>query len=128
VGFPLPLGPRTVPSLSYQLFTATAQQLNPIGSLTHSLTNQKPTRSQSQNQCRSYFTTGGLPPINLSWRQGPWDTWRFSFSTEPLRTQSLRNILSDEMMGVSLMNILSLSSSERITHITYYSKIFLLHY
>jgi hypothetical protein len=28
-----------------------------------------PTKSQSQNQ--NYFTTGGLPPISLSWRQAP---------------------------------------------------------
>jgi hypothetical protein len=27
--------------------------------------------SQSQSQSQSYFTTGGLPPINLSWRQAP---------------------------------------------------------
>jgi hypothetical protein len=29
------------------------------------------TQSQSQTQNQSYFTTGGLPPINLSWRQAP---------------------------------------------------------
>jgi hypothetical protein len=28
-----------------------------------------------QSQSQSYFTTGGLPPINLSWRQVPWDSW-----------------------------------------------------
>jgi hypothetical protein len=27
----------------------------------------------SQSQSQSYFTTGGLPPISLSWRQAPWD-------------------------------------------------------
>jgi hypothetical protein len=27
------------------------------------------------SQSQSYFTTGGLPPINLSWRQAPWDSW-----------------------------------------------------
>jgi hypothetical protein len=31
-----------------------------------------PTAS-SQSQSQSYFTTGGLPPISLSWRQVPWD-------------------------------------------------------
>jgi hypothetical protein len=30
--------------------------------------------SQSQSQSQSYFTTGGLPPISLSWRQAPWDS------------------------------------------------------
>jgi hypothetical protein len=25
-------------------------------------------------QSQSYFTTGGLPPISLSWRQAPWDS------------------------------------------------------
>jgi hypothetical protein len=28
-------------------------------------------QSQSQSQSQSYFTAGGLPPINLSWRQAP---------------------------------------------------------
>jgi hypothetical protein len=35
-------------------------------------------RSQSQSQ--SYFTTGGLPPISLSWRQAPWDSRQSIFS------------------------------------------------
>jgi hypothetical protein len=26
------------------------------------------------SQSQSYFTTGGLPPINSSWRQAPWDS------------------------------------------------------
>jgi hypothetical protein len=26
-----------------------------------------------QSQSKSYFTTGGLPPISSSWRQAPWD-------------------------------------------------------
>jgi hypothetical protein len=30
--------------------------------------------SQSQSQCQSYFTTGGLSPITSSWRQAPWDS------------------------------------------------------
>jgi hypothetical protein len=34
---------------------------------------------QSQSHC--YFTTGGLPPFSLSWRQAPWDLP----PTEPLR-------------------------------------------
>jgi hypothetical protein len=29
---------------------------------------------QSQSQSRSYFTTGGLPPISSSWRQTSWDS------------------------------------------------------
>jgi hypothetical protein len=33
---------------------------------------QGPWHSQSQSQC--YFTTVGLPPISLSWRQWLWDT------------------------------------------------------
>jgi hypothetical protein len=38
-------------------------------------------------QSQSYFTTGGLPPISLSWRQAIWDS-RPEFSpppTEPLQ-------------------------------------------
>jgi hypothetical protein len=26
------------------------------------------------SQSQSYFTTGGLPPVSLSWRQAPWDS------------------------------------------------------
>jgi hypothetical protein len=29
---------------------------------------------QRQRDCKSYFTTGGLPPISSSWRQAPWDS------------------------------------------------------
>jgi hypothetical protein len=28
--------------------------------------------TESESVSHSYFTTGGLPPINLSWRQAPW--------------------------------------------------------
>jgi hypothetical protein len=38
------------------------------------------------------------------------------------------NILSDERTGLSLMNMLALSSSVRIAHIACYWKFFLLHY
>jgi hypothetical protein len=37
-------------------------------------------------------------------------------------------MLSDENMGLSLMNLLGLSSSVRIAHIAFYWKFFLLHY
>jgi hypothetical protein len=41
---------------------------------------------QSQNQSQNYFTTGGLPPISLSWHQAPWDPRpQIFFSTESLR-------------------------------------------
>jgi hypothetical protein len=44
--------------------------------------NPPPHKVKSQ----SYFTTGGLPPINLSWRQAPWDPRpEILSSTEPLR-------------------------------------------
>jgi hypothetical protein len=73
------------------LFSATLPELN-------SSANPQLTQSQSQN----YFTTGGLPPTNLSWRQAPWDTRPvIFFPTEHLRLQSLCNILSDERMGLS---------------------------
>jgi hypothetical protein len=32
--------------------------------------------------CQSYFTTGGLTPISLSWRQAPWDSWPEFFSPQ----------------------------------------------
>jgi hypothetical protein len=41
----------------------------------------------------------------------------FFFATELLRLCTLRNIFSDQRMGVSLMNILGLSSNVRIAHI-----------
>jgi hypothetical protein len=30
--------------------------------------------TESQSQSQSYFKTGCLPPISLSWRQAPWDS------------------------------------------------------
>jgi hypothetical protein len=45
---------------------------------------------------------------------------------EPLR--SLCNILSDEKMGLSPMNMLGLPSSVRIAHVACYCKFLLLHY
>jgi hypothetical protein len=45
---------------------------------------------------------------------------RFFFPTEPLRYQSLHNILSDEKMDLSVMNMLSLLSSVHFTHIACY--------
>jgi hypothetical protein len=50
------------------------------------------------------------------------------FATEPLRSESLCNILSDDRMGLSLMNMLGLSSNVIIAHIEFYWKFFILHY
>jgi hypothetical protein len=63
-----------------------------------------------QSQSQSYFTS------------------RDFFATELLRSQSLCNTLSDEKMGLFLMNMLGVSLSVRIAHIACYSKFFLLHY
>jgi hypothetical protein len=54
-------------------------------------------------------------------------TTRF-FSTEPLRYQSLCNILSQENMSSTLMNMLVLSSSVHVAYIASHRKFFLLHY
>jgi hypothetical protein len=44
-------------------------------------------QSQSQSQNQSYFTTGSLRPISLSWRQAPWDSRPENFFLpEPLRS------------------------------------------
>jgi hypothetical protein len=83
---------------------------------------------QSQNKSQSYFMTGSLLPISLSWRQAPWDSQPEFFSTEPLRSLSLCNILSDEKMGLSIMNMLGLSLSVHIAHIACYWKFLFLHY
>jgi hypothetical protein len=56
---------------------------------------------QCQNQSQSYFITGGLPPVNSSRRQPLETQGQQFFSTEPLQSQSLRNILSDERIGLS---------------------------
>jgi hypothetical protein len=60
------------------------------------------------DQSQSYFTTDGLQPISSSWHQAPWDSRPdFFFVTEPLRSWSLCNILSDERVGLSLIKILA---------------------
>jgi hypothetical protein len=45
-----------------------------------------------------------------------------------MQSKSLCNILSDEKMGLSLMNMFGLSSSICMAHIACYSKFFFLHY
>jgi hypothetical protein len=44
----------------------------------------------------------------------------FPFARKPLRSESLCNILSDERMGLSLMNMLGPLSNVRIAHIARY--------
>jgi hypothetical protein len=59
--------------------------------------------------CKNCFIRGGLPPINSSWAQASSGSWQdFFFATEPLRPQSLCNVLSDEKADLLLMNILGL--------------------
>jgi hypothetical protein len=60
----------------------------------------------SRNQ--SYFTTGGLPPINSFWRQTLETHDQRFFSMEPLQSYSLCNVLSNEKMGLCPMNRLCL--------------------
>jgi hypothetical protein len=74
-------------------------------------------------QRKSYFRTGCLPPISSSWRQAPWRSRPeiILFTAEPLRSYSLSTILSDDRVGLSLMNKSGLSSSVRIAYIAYYS-------
>jgi hypothetical protein len=52
----------------------------------------------------------------------------FFSPNEHLRSYSLCNILSDEKMGLSLMNMLDLLPSVRIAHIAFYWKFFLVPY
>jgi hypothetical protein len=52
----------------------------------------------------------------------------FFFSTELLRQWSLCSILSDEKMGLSLMNTFGLSSNVPIAHVACCRKVLLLHY
>jgi hypothetical protein len=52
---------------------------------------------------KSYFTTGGLPPISSSWHQAPWDSRPviFVFYWTLAIIVLMYNILSDERMGLS---------------------------
>jgi hypothetical protein len=34
-------------------------------------------------QSQSYFMTGGLPPIDSSWRQAPWDSYLLTYLLNP---------------------------------------------
>jgi hypothetical protein len=83
---------------------------------------------QSQNQSQSYFTTGGLPPIvRLGVKTLETHDQRHFYQLN-FCAYSLCNILSDKKMGLSLMNMLGLSSSVRIAHIACYWKHFPWHY
>jgi hypothetical protein len=69
------------------------------------------------SQSQSYIMTGGLPPINSSSRQAPWGlrSETFLFPTEPSRLTSLCNTLSDEKIGLSVMNTLGLVKCTYLT-------------
>jgi hypothetical protein len=102
---PCSVGSQTVPSLNYQLLTATTQRLSPSSALTNSSTKWL---SESQ----SYFMSGGLLPVGLSWCRTPWgsrpEIWFVCFfANEPLQLWSLCKV-SDERMGLPLMNRLHL--------------------
>jgi hypothetical protein len=55
---------------------------------------------------QSYFITVGLPPNNSSWLQAPWDS---------------RLTKSDEMVGLSLMNMFVLLSSALIENFSFWA-------
>jgi hypothetical protein len=124
------ISPVSSTSVRMSLLVGDYLTLNPLFQLTTS----KPwpsTHWLSLAQSQSYFMTGGLLPIGSSWHQAPWGSPpSFFFTTEPLQSQSLRNIFSDEKMGLSLINMLHLLSSaySYITHIARYWKFFLLRY
>jgi hypothetical protein len=85
-----------------------------------------PETFQIQIKSQSYFTV-------VVYRQSvhlgrkPLEIHDFFFNWT-LAVIALRNILSDEKMGLSLMNMLGLFSSVRIAHIACYWKFFLVHY
>jgi hypothetical protein len=80
------------------------------------------------NQSQSYLTTGGLPQISLGVRPLETHDQILFFSTEPLRPWLLCNILSDEKMGLSPVNMLGVCQVY-ISHIQHVIEIFLLlHY
>jgi hypothetical protein len=84
--------------------------------------------SQPTTQSRSYFTTGGLPPISSSWRQAHWGSRpEFVFATETLRSVPMYHLLWREDGFVSY-ECAWLLSSVRIAHTACYWKFFLLHY
>jgi hypothetical protein len=69
--------------LDRRLFTASLAELNPTAN---------PQLTQ-QSQSQSYLTTGGLSSIISPWRQVPLYSQEEIFSTDPLRAQSLCNII-----------------------------------
>jgi hypothetical protein len=66
---------------------------------------------------KSYFTTGGLPPIS-SWRQDPWGPRPEIFFQLNSYGNSLCITSPTRRWGLSLMNTLGLSSSVYFAHIT----------
>jgi hypothetical protein len=56
-------------------FTQCSNWLNPIlAAISHQPTLLTAVSRLKISQSQSYFTTGGLPPINSSWHRAPWDS------------------------------------------------------
>jgi hypothetical protein len=91
---------------------------------THQAVAHEDLGGDGQSKSQSYFAIGGLPPIISSWRQSPWDSRPeiFVLRLNPCghKPYVTSNILSDERMGLCLLNRLSLSSNVRIAHIASY--------
>jgi hypothetical protein len=77
---------------------------------------------------KSYFATGGLPPISSPWRQAPWDSrpWILFFQLNPCG-HSPYVTLSLTRGWVCLLWICFAFYKCSIAHIEYYWKFFLLH-
>jgi hypothetical protein len=88
-------------------------------------TQNSPVSELSESQSHSCFTTGCLPPFCLGSKplEDRDQVLFFFFATEPFALYCLCNTLSDERMGLSLKNMLGLSSSVRIAHVACYWKI-----
>jgi hypothetical protein len=103
-----------------------SQWLSRSSSLTDSLTN-----STDCNKVKVKTTLRQAvyrQSVRLGAKPLEFTTRDFFFATESLQPYFLRNILSDEKMGLSPMNMLGLSSSVRIAHIACCWKFFVFHY
>jgi hypothetical protein len=69
------------------------------------------------SQIQSYFTTGGLPPISLSWLQAPWDPQQNTCCYSPYVTSSLtRGWVCRLQLLLALTSAVTLGSKSRGTH------------
>jgi hypothetical protein len=99
----------------------TVEVFEPAATRSYSLT----WRCQSKS---SHFTTKGLPPISSSWFQAPRVHDQIFFQLSPCGNSPYVTSSLTRRWGLSLMNMLGLSSSVYLAHTACYWKFILLNY